>query len=45
LSKNHTLALRYTFARDSTDNQGAGGFSLPSRIYNNRDSEDTAQFV
>jgi hypothetical protein len=45
LSKNHTLTLRYTFARDSTDNQGAGGFSLPSRIYNNRDSEDTAQFV
>jgi hypothetical protein len=45
LSKNHTLTLRYTFARDSTDNQGAGGFSLPSRIYNNRDTEDTAQFV
>ena len=45
LSKNHTLTLRYTFARDSTDNQGAGGFSLASRIYNNRDSEDTAQFV
>ncbi len=45
LSKNHTLTLRYTFARDSTDNQGAGGFSLPSRIYNNRDSEDTVQFV
>ena len=45
LSKNHTLTLRYTLARDATDNQGANGFSLPSRIYNNRDSENTAQFV
>jgi hypothetical protein len=45
LSKNHTLTLRYTVARDATDNQGASGFSLPSRIYNNRDSEDTMQFV
>ena len=45
LSKNHTLTARYTFARDATDNQGASGFSLPSRIYNNRDSENTAQFV
>ena len=45
LSKNHTLTLRYTFARDSRDNQGANGFSLPSRIYNNRDAEDTAQAV
>jgi Carboxypeptidase regulatory-like domain len=45
LSKNHTLTLRYTFARDNRDGQGASGFSLPSRIYNNRDSEDTVQFV
>jgi hypothetical protein len=44
LSKNHTLTLRYTLARDATDNQGASGFSLPSRIYNNRDSENTIQF-
>jgi hypothetical protein len=41
LSPNHTLAFRYTFARDSTDNLGAGGFSLATRIYNNHDSEDT----
>ena len=45
LSKDHTLTLRYTFARDARDNQGASGFSLPSRIYNNRDSEDTLQLV
>jgi hypothetical protein len=45
ISKNHTLTARYSFARDATDNQGASGFSLPSRVYNNRDSEDTAQLV
>jgi hypothetical protein len=44
-SKDHTLTLRYTFARDARDNQGAGGFSLPSRIYNYRDSEDSVQLV
>ena len=45
ISKNHTLTARYTLARDATDNQGASGFSLPSRVYNNRDSEDVVQFV
>src|SRR5207302_8244488 len=45
LTVNQTLTLRYTLARDATDNQGASGFSLPSRIYNNRDSENTFQFV
>jgi hypothetical protein len=43
LTKSQMLTLRYTLARDATDNQGANGFSLPSRIYNNRDSEDTVQ--
>ena len=45
LSKDHTLTLRYTFARQAIDNQGASGFSLPSRIYNFRDAEDTVQFA
>jgi hypothetical protein len=45
LSKNHTMTLRYTFARTAIDNQGASGFSLPTRIYSNRDGEDTVQFV
>ena len=45
ISKNHTLTARYTFAQDSTDNQGATGFSLPSRVYNNHDSENTAQLA
>jgi len=31
LNVNHTLAVRYTFARDASDNQGVGGFSLPER--------------
>ena len=43
LSKEQTLTLRYTFARMAVDNQGANGFSLPTRIYNNRDGEDTFQ--
>jgi hypothetical protein len=43
LSKDQTLTLRYTFARTAVDNQGASGFSLPTRIYNNRDGEDTFQ--
>ncbi|HWC97443.1 MAG TPA: TonB-dependent receptor [Candidatus Sulfopaludibacter sp.] len=45
LSTNQTLTLRYTFARTAIDNQGASGFSLPSRIYNSRDGEDTVQFA
>ncbi len=45
LTTNQTLTLRYTFARTAIDNQGASGFSLPSRVYNSRDGEDTVQFV
>jgi hypothetical protein len=45
LSKNQTLTLRYTFARQVVDDQGASGFSLPTRIYNNHDGEDTVQFA
>jgi hypothetical protein len=45
LSTNQTLTLRYTFARTAIDNQGASGFSLPSRIYDYRDGEDTVQFA
>jgi hypothetical protein len=45
LSKDHTLTLRYTFARQTIDSQGASGFSLPSRTYNSYDAEDTVQFA
>lgn len=43
LSANHTLAVRYTYARDTAQNQGIGGFSLAQRAYNTRDAEDTIQ--
>jgi Carboxypeptidase regulatory-like domain len=45
LSSNHNLTARYTYARDSSDNQGVGGFSLAQRAYNVRGSEDTIQLV
>jgi hypothetical protein len=45
LTTNHTLSLRYTFALDSRDNQGIGGFSLAERAYNNRDTENTVQAI
>ncbi len=45
LSSNQTLTLRYTFARTAVDNQGAGGFSLPTRTYNSHDGEDSFQFA
>lgn len=43
LSKNHTLATRYGFQRDTRDNQGVGGFSLPGRAYSVSNAEDTFQ--
>jgi hypothetical protein len=45
LSKDQTLTLRYTFARMAIDNQGASGFSLPDRVYNYRDGENTVQLA
>ena len=45
LSANHTLTIRYGLNRDANDNQGVGGFSLPSRGYNVRDNEDTWQLA
>ncbi len=45
LSQNQTLTLRYTFARTAIDDQGASGFSLPTRVYNYRDGEDTVQIA
>ncbi len=41
LSKKHSLSARYGYARDTNDNQGVGGFSLPSRAYGVHDDEDT----
>src|SRR5712671_3697504 len=43
LSPNHTLVMRYTYARDTSRNQGIGGFSLAQRAYNSVDTENTLQ--
>lgn len=43
IGKDHTLSVRYSLARAAIDNQGASGFSLPSRIFNTQDSQDTIQ--
>ena len=45
LSKNHTLTARFGFQRDTRDNQGVGGFSLPSRAYSSKGAEDTFQLA
>ncbi len=45
LNSNHHLSVRYTYARDASDNQGVGGFSLPSRAYNVRGGEDTIGLI
>lgn len=33
INENNTLIARYSFSRNSTENQGIGNFSLPSRAY------------
>jgi len=45
IGSNHNLSVRYTYARDASDNQGVGGFSLPSRAYNVRGGEDTIGLI
>jgi hypothetical protein len=45
LTANHTLTLRYGYARDTNDNSGVGGFSLPSRAFQQETNENTFQFV
>jgi len=43
LSKNNTLTARYQFWQDVEDNDGVGGFTLPSQGYNNKETEHTIQ--
>ncbi|MCS7023802.1 MAG: TonB-dependent receptor [Bryobacteraceae bacterium] len=43
LSSNHTMVVRYQNTRVREDNNGIGDFSLPSRAFNQRDSENTLQ--
>jgi hypothetical protein len=45
LSTNHTLTVRYGYARDTNDNGGVGGFSLPERAYQSQNAEQTYQIV
>ena len=45
LSTNHTLTVRYGFARDTNDNSGVGGLSLPGRAYQVHGTENTLQFA
>jgi hypothetical protein len=45
LNPNNTLVVRYQNTRVSEDNNGIGNFSLASRGYNQRDSENTLQMT
>ncbi|MCU1329803.1 MAG: Cna domain protein [Bryobacterales bacterium] len=45
LTTNHTLTARYGYARDTNDNGGVGGFSLPERAYQVASSEHTWQLL
>jgi len=43
VSKNNTLTARYQFYKDTQDNAGIGGFTLPSAGYDSNSSEHTVQ--
>ncbi len=43
LGKSNTLTVRYQYYRDTWDNQGVGGFTLPSQGYNTVNTENTLQ--
>ncbi len=45
LNANNTLVGRYTFNRSSQTNTGIGGFNLPSRAYDNENTEQTVQLT
>jgi len=43
VSKNNTLTARYQYWRDTQDNDGVGGLTLPSQGYNSGETEHTVQ--
>ena len=43
LAKNDTLTVRYQYWRDNEQNDGIGGFTLPSQGYNTLETEQTVQ--
>ena len=45
LNPNHTLVARYNYLRSSLENGGAGGFSLPSRVFDTRGHEHIVQLT
>ncbi|MDE3196984.1 MAG: TonB-dependent receptor, partial [Acidobacteriota bacterium] len=45
LTANHTLTVRYGYARDTNDTGGVGGFNLPSRAYRQETNENTFQII
>jgi hypothetical protein len=45
LSKNNTLIVRYGFTRNDVQDQGIGGFNLPTRGYYTLDQDQTVQIT
>ncbi len=43
LSDKNTLTIRYQYSRNTQDNAGIGGFSLPTTGYNSHSTEQTVQ--
>jgi hypothetical protein len=45
LGSTNTLVARYTFDRSTRENEGVGGFNLPSRAYNTTNDQHTIQLT
>jgi hypothetical protein len=45
INSRNTLIARYNYGHNRTENQGIGGFSLPSRAYNNVNSNHNIQLT
>jgi hypothetical protein len=43
ISQTNTLVARYTFERATNQNEGVGGFNLPSRVFNSTNTQHTVQ--
>ena len=43
LNQTNTLVLRYTFERGTNQNEGVGGFNLPTRAFDATDTQHTIQ--
>ncbi|MGE3465989.1 MAG: TonB-dependent receptor [Pyrinomonadaceae bacterium] len=45
INENNTLVARYSFERGNSENAGLGGFDLPSRAFDNSDSEHVVRLT